>query len=110
MSGDACGKRRLRPLVWFGVSGDPCDGAPVVSPVTHVTKFRFFSKIIYGNAKSDRVFWLFLGGLGVLVAPFWQHFGGVWDPNGCIFLGFWGSGGVLGRLGRAVCARKLLTR
>ena len=60
---------------------------------------------MYGNAKLDAVFWFFLGGSGVLVAPFWQHFGGAWDPNGCLFQGFWGSGGVLGRLGRAVCVR-----
>ena len=104
MSGDACGRRRLRPLVWFGASSDPCDGAPVVSPVTHVTKFLFFSNVIYGNAKLDIVFGFFrrLGRLsGTLLVAFWRCLGSKWVP----FPRILGSGGVLGRLGRAVCAR-----
>ena len=72
---------------------------------THVMKLPLFPKRLV-----EMLSWMFFfgscwGGSGALAVPFWHHFGGPWDPNGVLFDGFWGSGGVLGRLGRAVCAK-----
>ena len=73
---------------------------------THVTKLLLFPKTICRNAKLDPLFWFVLGVSGAVVAPFWRHFGGPWGPNGLLFGGFWGSGAVLGRLGRPVDYRE----
>ena len=71
---------------------------------TQVTKLPFFP-----NRFLEMLSWmLFLvrgGGVGGLSATLLASFWTPWGPNGVLFEGFWKSAGVLGCLGRAVCAR-----
>ena len=71
---------------------------------TQVTKLPFFP-----NRFLEMLSWmLFLvrgGGVGGLSATLLASFWTPWGANGVLFAGFWGSGSVLGSLGRAVCAQ-----